>query len=176
MHFDAPYAIQMAEEMRESNILCFIGHGTDAGICFYHDNADYYSVYSKFVANQRVLNGYNKEKDASVMGYYQINELSSVRLVLYIGCYTGKDYTPAGTTTTYNLVDETYKKGAHCVIGAEGLVTLPRCNEWVKTFFQHARDGWCIKDCINYADRLISDSGLKDKLYIMGDVKQRLDQ
>lgn len=75
-----------------------------------------------------------------------------------------------------NLVEETYKKGAHCVIGAKDYVTLPICNDWVYHFFERAKAGWCINDCINYADSKELTSGLEKRLYVLGDVKQRLDQ
>ena len=173
MILDSPYAMQVFNEIYESNILCVINHGTDAGMSFVDDGQDTYYYYSRLYADTGVPGSYTNGVDANIRSIY-INELSSARLVMYIGCLTGVNYTPSGSSITYNLVDETYNKGAHCVIGVTDYVVLPNCNDWVNAFFSRACDGWCINDCINYA--CDQNSELDNRLYILGDVKQRLDQ
>ena len=78
------------------------------------------------------------------------NSLAQARCVVYLGCKTGTDY--INSNGTYNLVDETYKKGAHFVLGATEIMFSSYNDEWLKLFLENIQDGLCIKDAIEQAN------------------------
>ena len=110
------------------------------------------------------------------------NQLSGARCVLYLACLSGKSYT--NSKGTYNLVDETFNKGAHFVLGTTAKVSNIDVDPWMEAFFKSALRGKTIEQCIADADDVLgeriyeTDNGSKTcdglPIYTRGDLSQYL--
>ena len=110
------------------------------------------------------------------------NQLAGARCVLYLACLSGESYT--NSNGTYNLVDETFNKGAHFVLGTTAKVSNIDVDPWMKAFFESALNGNSIEQCIADADDSLgeriyeTDNGSKTcdglPIYTRGDQSQYL--
>jgi|GEM_PF-3466147 len=104
-----------------TDIFVFFGHGNNSRIVFTDDDGD---TTGRIAVG--TLEGY---------GNYYIddlpnNSLKHLRCVFYLGCKTGNNL----DNTELNLVDETYNKGAHFVLGLTRSVLASSVDEWIKYF------------------------------------------
>ena len=76
------------------------------------------------------------------------NSLASVRCVLYLGSCTGLDDTSTGTH--YSLVDSTFIKGAHFVLGTTDIVFPDDVENFLLGFFWGLSLGCDIQGCIGW--------------------------
>jgi hypothetical protein len=83
------------------------------------------------------------------------NQLAGARCVLYLGCRSGNSYT--NSSGTYNLVDETFNKGAHFVLGTTEQITNVQTDTWLEYFFNLVSYGFDIYYCIENANNLLGD-------------------
>ena len=122
------------------DIFVFMGHGESGRIGFYTtDN----------IVTGRILAHLN-------MGFYSPspfyistmtkNKLCLNRCVIYLGCRTGTDYIVG--SNTYNLVDATYEKGAHFVLGTTEKLYTTQINDWIGYFLDAVADGMNISGAI----------------------------
>lgn len=70
-----------------------------------------------------------------------------LRCVLYLGCSTGLDY--SHSTGIYNLVDATFEKGAHFVLGTTDTVNVAISNAFLEGFLSKIDDNGSILECIS---------------------------
>lgn len=151
---------------------CFDDDGNDNGAIIVHDN----------MVNSFGRNGTSFSD--SYINRLAPNELADTRLIFYFGCSTGNDC-QAINTTTYNLVDETFEKGAHCVIGLEKMVGQQSAFRWMDDFLEAIFLGNSINDAVAYANRECKNYGgiaIEDQVendstmptYIVGDKYQYL--
>lgn len=123
------------------DVFVFRGHGTEGLIGFYDSNGSYTGaiavnsyVYSN--SNNRYIDSCSK------------NQLASLRCVIYLGCKTGADY--LHSTGTYNLVDSTFNKGAHFVLGTTQNVTTGASNAFLEGFLDELKEhNGDLLSCIN---------------------------
>lgn len=125
--------------MRITNsIFTFVGHGDevlkDAGkatILFQNTSGEFNGCIT---ANSAISNG---REDYAVDSFPK-NSLAIEKCVLYIGCSTGDTYRIGGKN--YNLVDSTFAKGAHFVLGTTHQIFLDDIDAFFAVFFE-----WCQK-------------------------------
>ena len=108
------------------------------------------------------------------------NSLNKVRCVLYLGCSTGV------SKIGENLIDETYSKGAHFVLGTTQMKSSSN-SEWLHYFLEYINRGRSIEEAMLYADecalikyKYTEDDAtytIGDELpkHACGDIKQYLD-
>lgn len=146
-----------ASLMKNSSIWCFRGHGRAGGIGFYDSNQN---DIGKIVA----VNEGNSNHQ--IVSSFSNNLLAKAKCIMYIGCETGLD-----TKTGDNLVDETYHKGAHCVIGTKKTISTDGATEWTEWFCNWATTGSAtIADCIEYANLTY----LGFPIYVQGDTSCKI--
>lgn len=75
------------------------------------------------------------------------NELNRLRCVLYLGCQTG--VSTLTSSSTYNLVDITFTKGAHFVLGTTEDVVSDHSSEFLQGFLESVYLAKSINECIN---------------------------
>lgn len=112
------------------------------------------------------------------------NELAGSRLIIYFGCSTGNDCY-ASNGSPHNLVDETFEKGAHCVIGLSKNVGQDSAFRWMEEFLFGVLGGESIRGAVAYANNRCQQYGgifiegqtendSTMPLYIVGDKYQYL--
>lgn len=149
------------------------GHG-NAGIISFYDSD---SVCTGALAvNSSVCNRYPVGDDRAYIDAIEKNGFASLRMVLYIGCSTGVDITVGGRT--YNLVDSTFEKGAHFVLGTTETVYTPDSNAFLEGFLSELLKNQsdiytCIQSGVAKAGTVPSESG-SYPLYYVGDSCQYL--
>ncbi len=125
--------------LKIGDIFLFFGHGDPGAI--YFQQSDGTITGSIAVTSMAALGN-----DKISLTYYNTNQLALQRCVLYIGCRTGVDY-----LTGYNLVDKTFEKGAHFVLGLTETVEMDDSVEWLEFFTQRIAAGYSINDASLYA-------------------------
>lgn len=98
------------------------------------------------------------------------NGLSSMRVFISTGSYTGNDTNGNPTSASNNLVKAAYNKGAHYAIGFREAPGTSLASTWVQCFITRADDGVSVGTCVEYADYWASTG---DK-YAIGDTNQKL--
>jgi len=97
---------------------------------------------------------------------------------MYLGCSTGADYT--SSSKTYNLVDSTFAKGAHFVLGTTETVYVNDSNNFLIGFAEcYTTDCNCtIQNAITAGiERAGTNTVYQNDLYpvyYVGDTSQRL--
>lgn len=152
------------------DIFVFRGHGGAGRIAFYDENG---SWLGRIAVNSYVFSNSNSRCIDSCSD----NQLSTLRCVLYIGCSTGVDFTHS--TGTYNLVDSTYEKGAHFVLGTTETVYASDSNAFLNGFLTELSTNQsniytCVQKGVIKAGTVSSESG-SYPLYYVGDSRQYLD-
>ncbi len=152
------------------DIFVFRGHGGAGRIAFYDENG---SWLGRIAVNSYVCSNSNSRCIDSCSD----NQLSTLRCVLYIGCSTGVDFTHS--TGTYNLVDSTYEKGAHFVLGTTETVYASDSNAFLNGFLTELSTNQsniytCVQKGVIKAGTVSSESG-SYPLYYVGDSRQYLD-
>lgn len=158
---------------RSDDIFVFRGHGNAGIIGFHNSNGDSTGALS---VNSNVCNRYAAGSNRVYMENVEKNGLASLRMVLYIGCSTGKNITVGGKT--YNLVDSTYDKGAHFVLGTSETVYTPDSDVFLNGFLtelstNHSNIYTCLQKGVIKAGSVLSESG-SYPLYYVGDSCQYL--
>ena len=152
--------------LRNTNdIFTFVGHGLEttsgqgmATICFQNSSGGYNGYIT---TNGAIVNGSN---DYAIDDLDK-NALSLERFVLYLGCKTGQTYTVG--ETSYNLVQSTYDKGAHFVLGTLETITVSEAYSFLDTFLNNCST----KSVYDSISSILGDDPLFDAYY-MGDSRQ----
>lgn len=119
------------------------GHGGPGIISFSIDG----NVSTGAIAvNSSVASRYNVGSDRQYINSLANNELAQARCVIYLGCNTGKSITLTGTT--YNLVDATFAKGAHFVLGTTETLYTTQTNNWLTYFLDAIAAGLSISQAM----------------------------
>ena len=156
------------------DIFIYAGHGDKGKIVFY--------------SNQGTANGCIKASvDVGGGGTtsYVINttaiDLSSSRCILYIGCHTGTNH-----SSGVNLVNETYQRGAHFVLGATRTIYGEGANGFIRFFLESVQAGASIERAISNAIEKTGEVKVKNDttgnceyieefpIYYVGDTSQYL--
>ncbi|MBE5964299.1 MAG: hypothetical protein E7252_05110 [Lachnospira sp.] len=104
------------------------------------------------------------------------NSFASESIVLFIGCNTGENY--INGENSYNLLEETYKKGASLVIGTTGFMETDESDKFVKALIDSlltdSNKKESIIECLRVAlDNTVAQySLLEDRFVIIGDINQ----
>ena len=109
--------------------------------------------------------------------------MASLRVVLYLGCLTGTSLTVGGST--YNLVEATFHKGAHFVLGTPIVAPLSTPTQFLSGFLNATYDGQNnVATCINGGVSWVGDIPDRDNngnliyyqfpVYYTGDTAQYL--
>ena len=77
------------------------------------------------------------------------NALAHVRCVIYNGCETGLTLTLDGTD--YNLVDATFKKGAHYVLGITEVLPVVWEEEWFRILITYLDSSYSLGEAVEKA-------------------------
>lgn len=125
---------------RDDDVFVFMGHGGGGRIAFYKAGN---------VATGRIL-AHSNMGFSGTSPYYisdlDDNKLALARCVLYLGCSTGVDYT--NNSGTYNLVDATFDKGAHFVLGTTETLYTSQINDWMEYFLTSVSEGKSIQEAL----------------------------
>ena len=130
------------------DVFVFRGHGGEGRIAFYDDDGNW---IGRIAVNSYVCSNSNSRHIASCSD----NELASLRCVLYLGCSTGADF--SHPTGTYNLVDATFEKGAHFVLGTTETVTTGQSDAFLQGFLEELKNNSDVMTCVKKG--LVSSSG-----------------
>lgn len=117
------------------DVFIFRGHG-GAGIIEFYDSSGVST--GAISVNSAVCSSYLVGSDRKYIESLDKNELEQLRVVLYIGCSTGKTITVGGMT--YDLLLSTYNKGAQFVLGTSQTVYTPDSNAFLKGFLNKLND------------------------------------
>lgn len=123
------------------DVFVFRGHGNKGLIAFYNS---YGSRIGAIAVNAYVSSNTN----SCYIDSCTKNQLASLRCVMYLGCKTGADY--LHSTGTYNLVDSTFDKGAHFVLGTTQDVITSASNAFLEGFLNELNENNSnLLTCIN---------------------------
>ena len=142
-----------------SSDVCIISSHGNRGImwCFDKDGNDNGAI----IVHQNMADSFGRNGTSfsdSYINQLASNELADTRLIFYFGCETGNDCQTI-SATTYNLVDETFEKGAHCVIGLEKTVEQTSAFRWMDKFLEAIFLENSINEAVTYANRQCQNYG-----------------
>jgi hypothetical protein len=151
--------------LENSDVFVYFGHGQTALLSFHSSTG---SSNGYIIADSRMMDS----NDVYAVSSFENNALSDLRCVLYIGCQTGVNF------GDYNLVDETYKKGGHFVLGVTIDATNANAKTWLDGFLGSIGSHRSIADAIIAGDAALDEKeinpAIKFPLYYIGDSKQHL--
>jgi hypothetical protein len=151
-----------------SDIYIYAGHGAEGRLEFYNYNNH---LYGAILANENMdLNIYN----SMYINQQQNNKFANAKCVLYMACEAGATYT--GTNGSYNLVDETFNKGAHYVLGITTKIQSFQVDDWLGSFVQRLTEGYDIKECVRFANEQSGVLQIPTGQYIYNEVTQTYEQ
>lgn len=151
-------ATQAFNYLPSSDVFFFFGHGSNARVYFYNSSSQNNGII--YANSSQGLSSIDKA--ISNLGS---NALANERCILFMGCKTGL------SSNGYNLINESFAKGAHFVLGTTKTVYTGDVTKWSKSFFYKASKGFSIEQCIQYANKQCNKLG---ELYFKGDVYQKL--
>jgi hypothetical protein len=123
-----------------TDVFLFVGHANSGLIAFFDSSGSQFGAIS---ANGSVLSLHRPNLHIDDLSP---NQLSHVRMVLYLGCNSGNDL-----NNSTNLVNSTYNQGAHFVLGVTDEVLPGLVNEWLYYFIDYLHQGFNINDSMDYA-------------------------
>ena len=121
-------------------IFVYAGHGSNGMIAFIDTQG---VVKGSISVNSWVYTGDDRKYISSI----QDNGLNHARMVIYLGCNTGAPYVRS-SLSEYNLVDDTFDKGAHFVLGVTKIICNNHMNDWLKYFLDELATGANIENSI----------------------------
>jgi len=139
-----PYALNSCMVGRD-DIFVYTGHGSPGRIVFYY----YSGNVSGVIASKNLPLLYEGSNSVNVESL-QENALARLRMVIYMGCETGVSYNYLGSSYT-NLVDETFEKGAHFVLGTTEILLTNHTNDWLEYFFDLIGEGLNVGQAVSSA-------------------------
>ena len=129
------------------DVFIFAGHGAPGLIGFYDDEGTCTGVILAHSSVASLSTPSNRE----IINALSDNALSDLRMVIYLGCETGVSF--VRNYTEHNLVDYTYDKGAHFVLGTTEVMFNTTINELLQVFL----DVLCVNSEISYAINFAND-------------------
>ena len=167
--------------LSSEDVFVFDGHGSEGMVAFTDSNGVFTGALavnsSVFSANSSI------GADRVYIEDFAHNQLASLRVVLYLGCLTGVDKVVNGEE--YNLVDATFAKGAHFVLGTTKKVPPGPTVQFFSNFLDVAQTGENnVDECIDSAIAEVGNIYVEDAngnmvtcrfpLYYVGDKLQYL--
>lgn len=146
-HTNSSAEFAYARLQNYSSVFAFRGHGNTGLISFIDDEGNSSGL---FTVNESMASAIGVESNSVYIDEISDNGLAMLRCVLYIGCRTGGDISISGTT--YNLVDATYAKGAHFVLGTTEKIYTADGNNWLKYFLDYINAGYSIEESCQYTN------------------------
>ncbi|MBQ9701131.1 MAG: RICIN domain-containing protein, partial [Lachnospiraceae bacterium] len=121
-----------------TSLFFFNGHGAEGMICFNKKDG---ASNGEIAVNDDVVNvaDWPTGGDVCTIDKIPTNGLSGLRCVLYIGCLTGVDKEINGKS--YNLLQATYEKGAHFVLGTTMVVYTSHSTDFLLGFVEEICQG-----------------------------------
>ena len=123
--------------LKTGDIFIYVGHGASARLIFETDNR----ITTGVLRASNIITVSNSLTAPTIV-HCAPNELALQRCVLYLGCSTGETYTRTSNNTTLsaNLLDITFEKGAHFVLGTTATVYDHQINHWLQLFLNSVTD------------------------------------
>ncbi len=148
----------------ETDIWVIHDHGAPCNVAFYTGTG---YIDGLITVNSSTRN------DASSNGFYiaslTANALAEEKVVLFLACETGE------SIGSYNLVDVTFNKGAHFVLGVIGSVATAANTAFLATFINCMYDdNLRISSCVSQARLAARASDASYEIYYRGDGRQNL--
>ena len=139
-----------------TEIMVYRGHGSPGLLVFGDEDGLINGLLTAFDGFEYVM---PVQGDATIYAIEALDEnaLAHMRCVIYNGCHTGDTITLGGTD--YNLVDATFEKGAHYVLGVKGVLPVVYEEWWFELLTSYLADGYSIGDAVEAA---VSDMDLLD--------------
>lgn len=135
---------------RDDDVFIFMGHGGPGIVSF---NIEENVSTGAIAVNYMVAWNYVVGNDRKYIEDLDDNELSQVRCAMFLGCNTGDSITVNGVT--YNLVNATFEKGAHFVLGTTEKLYTNQINDWVEYFLDNIKNNKSIQEAIILANDAI---------------------
>lgn len=129
---------------KRDDVFVFAGHGSPGQIAFFNFEGICTGAIS---AARGIRPSASTATDMKYISDIEANGLSHARAIIYLGCETGANHSEGSV----NLVDRTFNKGAHFVLGVEVVVYASHHNEWLQYFLENIEQGYNIEDSIYYA-------------------------
>ena len=144
--------LQAYEYLPDDDVFVFRGHG-NAGIISFRTTGD--AVTGVIAVHRNVLGLYGDTGTIQhFINSFEYNELASLRCALFIGCNTGLDITIY--RKTYNLLNATFEKGAHFVVGTTQTIYSDDANDFLAGFLGALKNKANLYNC--YRSGLINAS------------------
>lgn len=166
-------ASDILENMKYNDITIFAGDG-EAGALIVDPNS--IDSMGKISADYR-LSGYDIQAYVSDL---PSNSLAKSRCIIYLSSYSGCDAI-GEDGNEYNLVNETYNKGAHYVLGFTKELTEQEIELWLEAFIFNVENGCTINNAVSLANLAAGfttdtneDPSLNSNIYFVGDGTQHL--
>lgn len=142
-------------QLSAHDVYLFYCHG-GPGLMQFHNSQGQVSghIYSNGVVARSGYNDYTTANNRFIDNLSH-NALSNQRLVISLGCSTGKDIVIGGTT--YNLVDELYNYGAHFALAPTEAYYTNGLDTLLGYILDNLENGQSINQAINNA---VSSTGL----------------
>ena len=125
-----PTPTQTYDAIQSSEVFLYHGHGLYAAIFHYNSSGSKTGLVGAH--NERYTGESGVKKYINLLPE---NQLSSTRAVFYMACLAGASNSVPNDDGTYaNLVDETYEKGAHFVMGPTLYINSGDNSKWIRHF------------------------------------------
>ena len=171
-HVAGTSADTVLNSMKTSDIAILTGLG-QAGAIITNPNG---TSDSMIMADYELTQGYMQEYLHDLPN----NALAGTRCVIYLSSHSGDEAT-GNDGSTYNLVDATYAKGAHYVLGFTCDVPVGLICNWFQYFYEAINDHQTIDAAVEYAcveadlyDGSASSPDFSEYIYFLGDGDQYL--
>ena len=138
------------------DVFLFSGHGNAGMIAFYNvvkEGEEEVGVCTGSISvSQGIKPSESTATDIKYISDLTANGLNHARAIMYLGCNTGNDYSSPTVGGNQNLVDRTFGKGAHFVLGVTKVICTNHHNNWIQYFLENIEQGYNIEDSIYYAN------------------------
>ena len=133
---------------KRDDVFVFAGHGDNGSITFFNDEGENRGCLA---INSTFADDANLGADRKYISMIDYNGLSHARAIIYLGCETGSE------VGAYNIVDKTFEKGAHFVLGIKQIVCDDDLDDWLKYFLKGIAQGKNIDETMDYVDQNVRD-------------------
>ncbi|MBE6593788.1 MAG: hypothetical protein E7642_07335 [Ruminococcaceae bacterium] len=144
------------EDLKSSEIFIYSGHCAPGELYFCDDNNQW---IGSIVVDDLF---YDDNPNTQYFDDISYNQLSNARCIIYMGCNSGVDKSEYGSAA-YNLVDTTFEKGAHFVLGTTKSINMNDMNRWIEYFIGYIFEGYNIDQAVEEAGNDLGTIVLKDK-------------
>ena len=120
---------------RTDDMIFYHGHSVPGALIFTQNWSSTSPYYSGGIASHESIptaaySGIQKNYMYFIDDLF-VNNMKNARVVFYLSCNSGISYVDADTGTEFNLVDATYEKGAHFVLGTTETTYNVQVYDWM---------------------------------------------